>query len=103
MFFLEYYAGLLGGVCNDESHVIRTQEECTKAIQILGYQSNEPYWTGMTGSIPSGCSVRTTRNNSPHLELSPAGLGNGRFDQLPICRIPTGDYYYIRLSLKKCV
>ena len=31
-FILEYYAGVAGGVCNNENDVIRTKDECTKAL-----------------------------------------------------------------------
>ena len=85
--FQEYYDGVLGGLCNDESHVIRTQSECTIAIQQLGYQSTGNYWSDSYVNIPSGCSIKTSANE-PHLETSPTGLGNGRNDLVPLCMIP---------------
>jgi len=80
----KYYKGSVGGLCRGESHVIRNQEECTKAIQHLGLQSTGHYWTGMFGGIPSGCSLQTP-SNIPCLETSPTGLGKGRNNQIPIC------------------
>ena len=62
-----YYAGQLGGLCNDTSHVIRSPYECTDALQKLCNQSNGNYCSGLgmivhnsvlgNGPVPSGCSV----------------------------------------------
>ena len=102
--FSEYYDGELGGLCNDESHVIRTQSECTIALQQLGYQSTGNYWSDTKSTIPSGCSIKTS-SNEPHLETSPTGLGKGRNDLVPICIIPgnTGDSNRIRLLIRSFV
>ena len=85
----EYYAGELGGLCNDTSHVIRSPNECTDAHQKLSYQSNlgmVVHNSGLgNGPVPSGCSVQK-HNKRPHFEKSPTGLGVGRNDLEPICR-----------------
>ena len=64
--------------------MIRTKDECTKALSMLGYQFKKRYWKGIKRNIPSGCSIRTL-NNRPHLNSKP-GVGRGRLDQVPICR-----------------
>ena len=81
---LEYYAGVAGGVCNNENDVIRTKDECTKALSKLGYKFKKRYWEGSKRKIPSGCSLRT-RNQKLHLNDKP-GVGRGRKDQIPICK-----------------
>ena len=59
-----------GGLCNDASEVIRSQVQCTNALQKLGYQPLSGWWTGVYSStIPAGCSVRGGRND-PHFEES---------------------------------
>ena len=73
-----------GGVCNNEYDVIRTIDECTKALSELGYKFKTRYWEGSTPNIPSGCSLRT-RNQKLHLNDKP-GVGRGRKDQIPICK-----------------
>ena len=73
-----------GGVCNNEYDVIRTIDECTKALSELGYKFKKRYWEGSRPNIPSGCSLRT-RNQVPHLNDKP-GVGRGRKDQIPICK-----------------
>ena len=90
--FLEFYAGAKGGLCNQESHVIRTQEECATALQKLGYKSLNKFWITSTDRIPSGCSIHVEGRN-PHLktsktemEIQQNPLGNGRTDLTPICR-----------------
>ena len=83
--FTEFYAGPKGGLCNQESHVIRTQEECATALEKLGYMSLNAFWIGSTDSIPAGCSIHVEGRN-PHFETSQTGLGNGRSDLTPICR-----------------
>ena len=83
--FSEFYAGPKGGLCNQESHVIRTQEECATALEKLGYTSLNEFWITSTDPIPSGCSIHVEGRN-PHFELSTTGLGNGRSDLTPICR-----------------
>ena len=83
--FLEFYAGAKGGLCNQESHVIRSQEECATALQKLGYKSLNKFWITSTDRIPSGCSIHVEGRN-PHFKTSQTGLGNGRSDLTPICR-----------------
>ena len=83
--FSEFYAGPKGGLCNQESHVIRSQEECAAALQKLGYKSLNKFWITSTDRIPSGCSIHVEGRN-PHLKTSKTGLGNGRSDLTPICR-----------------
>ena len=83
--FIAYYAGEKGSVCDDASHVIRWphKSECTKALKALGYPSTGTYWTGYYTGIPKGCS---SGGNTPHLEKSTTGVGEGRNDLTPICK-----------------
>ena len=81
--FIAYYDGKKGDVCDDASHVIRDQSECTKALKALGYPSTGTYWTGFYSGIPKGCSIR---DNTPHFEKSTTGIGTGRDDLTPICK-----------------
>ena len=74
-----------GGLCKDANDVIRSQVQCTDALQKLGYQPLSNYWIGVYSSIPSGCSVRSDGSNDPHFEKSPSGVGSGRDDLIPIC------------------
>ena len=84
--FVEYYDGGAGGVCDDESHVIRSIEKCTAALQILGYKVTKSFYLdGPDNSIPSGCSIRNTGDQKPHMKTSLPGLGKGRRDLTPIC------------------
>ena len=88
-FSFELYAGVRGGLCNDANEVIRSKEQCTDALEKLGYQPLSGWWTGFYSSaIPSGCSVRSEASNNPHFEESPTGLGTGRGDLIPICIRP---------------
>lgn len=74
-----------GGICNDENEVIRSQVQCTDALQKLGYQPLSDWWKGVySWKIPSGCSVNDG-NNGPHFEESSVGVGTGRGDLIPIC------------------
>ena len=84
---LEYYAGEVGGVCNKESHVIRTMSECRTAKRKFGYTNvdNVGEWSDKSESIPSGCSIRNGGNFKLHFETSPTGLGVGRYDLIPLC------------------
>ena len=92
----EYYEGAGGGLCNDESDVIRSQAECTKALKELGYKSMGDNWTGEYDQIPSGCSISKVAisGDVPHFETSRRGLGKGRNDLSPICYGPriAGDF-----------
>ena len=92
-FSSEYYSGAAGGVCNDISHVIRSQPECIKALQKLGFQvAFNHFWTGKYDKVPSGCSIDKVKR--PYLEQSADGLGKGRNDLTPICKnsFPSGRF-----------
>ena len=84
--------GKVGGVCKYEYEVIRSQPECTKALEITGQPSSGVYWTGVRNSLPAGCSVREGGDLKPHFETSSTGVGRGRSDLIPICKI-LRDYY----------
>ena len=84
--FIAYYDRPAGSVCDDESHVIRSEEECTDALKELNYPTTVSYWTGYYSSVPSGCSIRNGGDNMPHFEKSSSGKGNGRSDLIPICK-----------------
>ena len=64
--------------------MIRTKDECTKALSELGYQIKKKYWEGSKRNIPSGCSIRA-KNSKPYMNTKP-GVGRGRNDQIPICK-----------------
>ena len=64
--------------------MIRSKEECTKALTEHGYQFKTEYWEGNKRNIPSGCSIRA-KNNKPYLNTK-IGVGRGRKDQIPICK-----------------
>ena len=84
---VEYYSGVVGELCNEESHVIRSKEECINALQKLGISfSSENHWTGSSQDIPSGCSIQDDIGRKPYFETSSTGLGKGRNDQAPICK-----------------
>ena len=93
---LGYYKGESGGTCIVNSHVIRSKDECMNAIQKLGYQPGENYWSNEYDRIPSGCSIKHG-NLHPHFETSPTGLGMGRHYLTPICISPgnTGSFCLI--------
>ena len=82
-YFIAYYDRPAGSVCDEASHVIRSQGECTDALKALNHQPTASFWTGHASSIPSGCSIG---NGTPHLEKSSSGKGNGRSDLIPICK-----------------
>ena len=86
-YFAEYYNNDAGSVCDDESHIIRSQTECTKALKHLGFPATASYWTGSSGGIPAGCSIRNGGDNQPHLDEKD-GVGNARSDLIPICKRP---------------
>ena len=85
-FILEYYEREIKTVCNHESHVIRSQSECTTALHSLGYRSLSTYWTGTYNGIPSGCSISYIGDKSPHFETSSTGLGKRSSYLIPICK-----------------
>ena len=78
-----------GGLCNDETEVIQSKEQCIDALQKLGYQPLSEFWTAEYSLIPSGCSVmhseRTMHYYAPHFEKSSTGVGSGRDEIFPIC------------------
>jgi len=82
-----YYKNDAGKVCDDESHIIRSQTECTKALKHLGFPTTAKYWKGSHSSIPAGCSIRNGNDNRPHLDEK-EGVGKGRKDLIPICKRP---------------
>ena len=81
---LEYYAGDKGGLCKEESNVIRSQTECTKALHDLGYQALNKFSTTNDNNAPSGCSIHIDSLN-PLFETSPNGTGNSLNHLTPIC------------------
>ena len=66
--------------------MIRSVEECTAALQILGYKVTKSFYQGPDNSIPSGCSIRNPGDQKPHMRASSPGLGRGRRDLTPICK-----------------
>lgn len=82
--FIEFYSGVKGGVCNDESHVIRNQKECLKAITDVGFIVKLPLWTNKYPNLPSGCSIND--GGKPFFETSLSGIGTGREDLTPVCQ-----------------
>ena len=80
----EYYYGEKGGVCYNESHVIRSQAECQIAFENIGYHVKSTWWSGAYTQIPSGCSIND--GLKPFFETSTSGLGKGRNDLTPICK-----------------
>ena len=85
-FFIDYYHGSVGGVCTDAIHVIRSQLECTAALEKFGYKTSGKFWKGKYSKIPAGCSIRDGKDYLPHWENSTTGVGIGRKDLIPICK-----------------
>ena len=92
--FLDYYSGDVGGVCSNENEVIRSEEECSNAVSKLDFEvSRTDYWRGSRNhDIPSGCSIRDpklgrTDEKQLHMESSETGVGTGRSDLIPICKL----------------
>ena len=85
--FIGYYKRAAASVCDDASHVIRSQAECSKALRALNFPTSN-YWTGYYSLIPSGCSTRNGGDKRPHFEKSSSGKGKGRSDMIPICKGP---------------
>ena len=84
---IAYYKRGAGSVCDDASHVIRSQTECSEALKALNFPASN-YWTGYVSTIPSGCSTRNGGDRMPHFEKSSSGKGKGRSDLIPICKGP---------------
>ena len=106
---IEYYQKEAGTLCNHESHVIRTQSECTTALKSLGYRSLSTYWTKKWGFVPSGCSIANYGDRTPHFETNiwesdpynggkpreGSWLGEGANHLIPICKrsIESGTFH----------
>ena len=97
-YVLGYYNGQSGGVCREESHVIRREPECTSALIELGYQlPHEDYYDRPNMDWPSGCSIKIEIGMEkiyPHLGFGP-GLGTGNDAFTPICRGPERTNYFL--------
>ena len=68
LFLIGYYVGSAGGVCNDESHVIRSEAECLNALEkttvyskYSAYlaSSNGNMYIGTNSNVPAGCSIKS--------------------------------------------
>ena len=92
--FLVYYTGEKGEFCYDESEVIRSVSDCTKALKELGYSSYrlEDFWITSTDPIPAGCSIAVA-NSIPHFLNNTSGLGKRRKDLAPVCKVKGTDVY----------
>jgi len=90
----DYYSKDAGGVCNCEEEVIRSFEECFKALSKLGFEINRDYaWLApYIYGIPSGCSIRNGGDKLVHFLKSAPGVGGGRNDLIPICKIMWSDW-----------
>ena len=96
LFIIGYYAGSVGGLCNDASHVIRSEAKCLNALEKVGIisrysaylASTGNKWTGTDPSIPSGCSIKSFPKR-PQFETSNTGLGQGNALYTPICKNPS--------------
>ena len=83
--FLDYYSGQQGGLCNDESDVIRSVSDCEEALKELGYSPLKNFWITSTDPIPAGCSIHVAHSN-PHFLENTSGLGKRRQDLTPVCK-----------------
>ena len=87
IFVLEYYDGPKGGLCNDESELIRSEPDCKEALEALGYGPLKKFWITpgslLNPQIPAGCSIHAA-SSTPHLSTT-SGAGRGREDLTPIC------------------
>ena len=83
--FLDYYTVQKGGLCNDESDVIRSISDCKEALKELGYSSLNEFWITSTDPIPAGCSINVA-NSNPHFLNNTSGLGKSRQDLTPVCK-----------------
>ena len=94
--FVEYYSGIVGGVCNNENDLIESKWECSKALSELHFEKlpHEIYGDFYTNDnhidIPAGCSIRDGGDKLPHLVLNfkhiASPVGYGRKDLIPICQ-----------------
>ena len=83
-----YYTIQKGGLCYDESDVIRSLSDCEEALKEIGYSSLNKFWISSTIPIPAGCSLDVTHSN-PFFSEKTSGLGKKRKDLTPVC-IKTG-------------
>ena len=81
--FSDYYIGDKGEVCNDASHVIRSEAECGIALQSVRLQVTGKWRIMQKKTIPSGCSINDV--GEPFYKKTSTGLGTGRKDLTPIC------------------
>ena len=97
-FLIGYYVGSAGGVCNDESHVIRSEAECLNALEKTGVISKYSAYLASTGNmyigtspnVPSGCVMKSVQIQSKKPEFySSTGLGRGHALYTPICKNPS--------------
>jgi len=95
IFVLEYYDGPKGGLCNDESELIRSEPDCKEALEALGYGPLKKFWITvgslLNPQIPAGCSIHAA-SSTPHLSTT-SGAGRGREDLTPICSRNKGKGY----------
>lgn len=94
----KYYIGGVGTTCPDETSVIRSKAECEEALSLLGRTYTSNFWSGSTSGIPVGCSIRASEaddcvggacgDNMGHFETSASGVGAGRGDLQPVCKVP---------------
>ena len=95
-FLIGYYVGSAGGVCNDESHVIRSEGECLNALEkttvyskYSAYlaSSNGNMYIGTNSNVPAGCSIKSVPKKPQFYTNSGLGQGNALFT--PICKNPS--------------
>ena len=69
--FVDFYARGAGRVCDNEDDIIRSKEDCSRALSDLDFDVSGNYWTdsgaNMAKKIPSGCSIRKGGDKRPHL------------------------------------
>lgn len=77
-------------MCEREGAIIRSVTECEYALETLGFEASN-WWSAIWSEIPSGCSFETTQQWAS-LETSTSGVGIGRADQIPICKVLPGKF-----------
>ena len=111
-FLIGYYVGSAGGVCNDESHVIRSEAECLNALEKSSVMSKYSAYLASTGNmyigtspnVPSGCVMKSIPINPKKPEFySSTGLGRGHALYTPICKNPSnsGKFNQTQSNIKK--
>ena len=112
LFLIGYYVGSAGGVCNDESHVIRSEAECLNALEKSSVMSKYSaylastgnMWIGISPNVPSGCVMKSVQIQSKKPEFySSTGLGRGHALYTPICKNPSnsGKFNQTQSNIKK--